>query len=71
MSSVRLDNLLKQINDAKNERFSYIDLINFPKKNKKEYKKAIQTENIFKITEIKTNNECNVNEGQRKILTNH
>ena len=70
VSSVRLDNLLKQINDAKNDRFSYIDLINFPEKNKKEYKTAIQVieENIFKITEIKTINECTENGGQKKSI---
>ena len=35
-------------------------------KNKKEYKTAMEIieENIFKVTDIKTNNECNVNEGE-------
>ena len=54
LSNLRFDSLQKQINDAKKDRFSYIDLINFPETNKREYKTAIQVieENIFKITEI-------------------
>ena len=70
MSNLRFDSLQKQINDAKKDRFSYIDLINFPETYKREYKPAIQVieENIFKITEIKTINECTENEGQKKSI---
>lgn len=70
LSNLRFDSLQKQINDAKKDRFSYIDLINFPETNKREYKTAIQVieENIFKITEIKTINECTENEGQKKSI---
>ena len=47
--------------------------MNFPETHKREYKTAIQVieENIFKITEIKTINECTENEGQKKVLYNH
>ena len=70
MSNLRFDSLQKQINDAKKDCFSYIDLINFPETNKREYKTAIQVieENIFNITEIKTINECTENEGQKKSI---